>query len=229
MSIPLDLRFTDPGAPLYIDVEGDGAEVLFVISTSHVPGSYSTVQRSSQAVNSKKRELEHPTNETPRFKKPMKAAQPLAPETAISRAASTSRSQTYNDSASMPPPGLPRLEDPPDGRGHARKEPLFLPSSQMSVADEEALRSIGLGGDSMGVNELADLLEGEGEEVDFSYMSQQPANLSGNQVQNQDCLNEDVQMDGPDSFELDIELPATQRPDTSEKVQLGGLFLDVTS
>ncbi|TFY53994.1 hypothetical protein EVG20_g9883, partial [Dentipellis fragilis] len=38
MSLSLDLRFTDPAAPLFIDVEGDSIESLFVISTSQVPG-----------------------------------------------------------------------------------------------------------------------------------------------------------------------------------------------
>lgn len=39
MSLSLDLRFTDPAAPLYIDVEGDSLEALFVISTSQVHGA----------------------------------------------------------------------------------------------------------------------------------------------------------------------------------------------
>ncbi|KAL1670054.1 Rad9/Ddc1, partial [Schizophyllum commune] len=45
MGLPLDLHFTDPAAPLFIDIEGDCFDSLFVISTSTVPGSMAS-QRS---------------------------------------------------------------------------------------------------------------------------------------------------------------------------------------
>ena len=86
-----------------------------------------------------------------------------------------------------------------------QKEPLFLPSSQMSAADEEVLRATGLGVESMDAHELADLLEGEGEEVDFSFASQR--------------ANE-MQVDEQDSFELVEEggLSATQSSHNEDKV-----------
>ncbi|KAF8871256.1 Rad9-domain-containing protein [Gymnopilus junonius] len=152
MSLPLDMRFTDPAAPLYIDVEGDAMEILFVISTSHTPGFTTSMQKNSQLVNAKKREREQSTSETPRPKKPMKAAQPVIPKSASNRATSASRSQTYN-SGSMPPPSVIPIRR---GQSHGveqdsrrDRDPLFLPSSQMSAADEEALRSIGLGVESI--------------------------------------------------------------------------------
>ena len=37
MGLPLDLHFTDAAAPLFIEVEGDCFDSLFVISTSLVP------------------------------------------------------------------------------------------------------------------------------------------------------------------------------------------------
>ncbi|KAI0031448.1 Rad9/Ddc1, partial [Vararia minispora EC-137] len=42
MDLVLDLRFTGPAEPLYIDVENDGVESLFVVSTSHAPGANSS-------------------------------------------------------------------------------------------------------------------------------------------------------------------------------------------
>jgi len=74
----------------------------------------------------------------------------------------------------------------------------------MSAADEELLRSTGLGIEAMDAQELADILEGEGEEVDFSHMSQPPK-----------ALHEEMQVDGPESFELveDAILDATQSDD----------------
>ncbi|KAL1744775.1 Rad9/Ddc1, partial [Schizophyllum fasciatum] len=45
MGLPLDLHFTDAAAPLFIDIEGDSLDALFVISTSQVPGSMANSQR----------------------------------------------------------------------------------------------------------------------------------------------------------------------------------------
>jgi len=86
-----------------------------------------------------------------------------------------------------------------------QKEPLFLPSSQMSAADEQVLRATGLGVESMDAHELADLLDGEGEEVDFSFASQR-----GN----------DMEVDEQDSLELveDGGLSATQSSHNGDRV-----------
>jgi cell cycle checkpoint control protein RAD9A len=233
MSLALELRFTDPAAPLFIDVEGDAVDILFVISTSQVPGVPTTSsQRNSQVANSKKRDREQSANETPRIKKPMKAVQPAGPETLQSRSNSNSRSGSHIP-GSMPPPSfipnrgisqmpqsqefgrnrVPSSFDPPPSM--RQKEPLFLPSSQMSAADEEVLRATGLGVESMDAHELADLLEGEGEEVDFSFASQQ-AN--------------DMEVDEQDSFELVEEggLSATQSSHNGDKVW-SSLLLIVSS
>ncbi|KAF9010669.1 Rad9-domain-containing protein [Cyathus striatus] len=133
MSLSLDLRFTDPAAPLFIDVEGDSSDILFVISTSQVQGA-------------------PVTHNPPRSH------------------------STQND---MQPP-----------------EPLFLPSSQLSVEDETILRETGLGVEAMDFYELSNMLEGEGEEVAFDSTQRQS---SGYQ-------------DNPDSFELveEAEFAATQ-------------------
>lgn len=45
------------------------------------------------------------------------------------------------------------------------KEPLFLPSSQLSQVDEEAIRQSGLGIENMDKEEFLAMLEDEGEEV----------------------------------------------------------------
>ena len=215
MTLPLDLRFTDPAAPLFIDIEGDATEALFVISTSQVPGAPTTAQTNNcnfgSNSNPKKREREQSSSQPPRIKKPMKVVQPAG---LIVRSSSTSRSESRAP-GSMPPPSIiPRINLSPhsQGRNHndttslseRKNEPLFLPSSQMSAADEELLRSTGLGIEAMDAQELADILEGEGEEVDFSHMSQPPK-----------ALHDEMQVDGPESFELveDAILDATQSDD----------------
>lgn len=53
----MDLRFTDPAAPLFIGVEGDESEYLFVISTSQIRGSTNTHPQINPRVNTRKRTL----------------------------------------------------------------------------------------------------------------------------------------------------------------------------
>lgn len=53
--------------------------------------------------------------------------------------------------------------------------PLFFPGSQLSQADQTAIRESGLGIEDMGAEELEAMLEGEGEEVAFDFGSQLPA------------------------------------------------------
>jgi cell cycle checkpoint control protein RAD9A len=214
MSLPLDLRFTDPSAPLFIDIEGDATETLFVISTSQVQGAPTATQTnngiSSSNPNPKKREREQTLSQTPRIKKPMKVVQPAGSEER-DRFSSTTRSESRAP-GSMPAPSIiPRINfsqvhnhNGTASLSERKNEPLFLPSSQMSAADEELLRSTGLGIEAMDAQALADMLEGEGEEVNFSHVSQ-PKNLK----------NDEMQVDGPESFELveDGILDATQSED----------------
>ncbi|KAJ7287580.1 hypothetical protein C8J57DRAFT_591326 [Mycena rebaudengoi] len=139
MSLTLDLRFTDPAAPLFIDVDGDNSDTLFVISTSQPPG----IPASSQAsVIRKKREREETPRDFVRAKKPMKVVQ-RTDVAALVQADRAARSQSRN-TESMPPPSVPprsyqsRDEDTPDTQmtpGPSRtREPLFLPSTQLSAA-----------------------------------------------------------------------------------------------
>jgi cell cycle checkpoint control protein RAD9A len=67
-----------------------------------------------------------------------------------------------------PPPAGQDAEEPPE-------EPLFLPSSsQLSQSEADFLRSAGLGDEEMDADDLAAMLEGEGEEVAFDFASQPP-------------------------------------------------------
>lgn len=224
------MRFTEPAVPLFIEMEGDSLEILFVISTSQVQGAPSSTQKNSQAMNVRKRDREQSANETPRIKKPMKAAQSVA----LDRESSVKpRAGSYAFGSMPPPSAIPqhRLSldqadqqqsaDHPSMvsfRRQAQVEPLFLPSSQMSAADEEALRAIGLDADVVDADQLADLLEGEGEEVDFSYISQAPPPMQHMQNMHED---DGMQIDGG-SEELEIvedsEFIATQTSGSPDKV-----------
>ena len=231
MTLPLDLRFTDPAAPLFIDIEGDATETLFVISTSQVQGALTATQtnngNSSSNSNLKKREREQSSSQTPRIKKSMKVVQPAGSERLNVRSSSTSRSESRVPGSMPPPsiiPGINFSQMPHRSQNHThndtsskserKNEPLFLPSSQMSAADEELLRSTGLGIETMDAQELADMLEGEGEEVDFSYVSQ-PPKVFGKLDKNP--LHDEMQVDGPESFELveDDILHETQSDDVT--------------
>ncbi|KAJ6609871.1 Rad9-domain-containing protein [Mycena sp. CBHHK59/15] len=214
MSLALDLRFTDPAAPLFIDVEGDNCDILFVISTSQVPGAPNPSQPPS---NPKKRERDETPRNFARVKKPMKVVQ-RADAASLAQADRASRSQSRNP-GSMPPPSVPsrsfsyshgESRDPQMTLAPSRaREPLFLPASQLSAADEEIIRNTGLGIENMNAEELEMMLEGDGEEVGLDMDCQ---------TQKQDI---DIMMaDGPDEFELvdDMELAATQSSDSQSKV-----------
>jgi cell cycle checkpoint control protein RAD9A len=230
MALPLDLRFTDPAAPLFIDIEGDATEALFVISTSQVQGAPTATQTNNNGTstsnpNFKKREREQSSSQTSRMKKSMKVVQPAGSQGLNIRSSATSRSGSRVP-GSMPPPSIipgvnssqmPRSQGynhnhTSSSQSERKNEPLFLPSSQMSAADEEILRSTGLGIENMDAQELADMLEGEGEEVDFSYVSQPPKNFK---KLDKNVLHDEMQVDGPESFELvdDDILDETQSDD----------------
>jgi len=184
MSLDMDLRFTDPAAPLFIEVSADSADIIFVISTSQVFGA-PVASQSTQNTNSvaRKRPLDVP-RETPRIKKPMKAAQPMDVDSFTGRSRASSRVP-----GSMPPPSfhprpsdtgdltaqlLPSAQEPApqyndfgSATQSAVEEPLFLPSSQVG---EDALHALGM--QVLNEEELANLLEDEGEDVEELYFSQ---------------------------------------------------------
>lgn len=180
MSLALELRFTDPAAPLFIDVEGDNSDTLFVISTSQVPGAPVPSQVPS---NPRKREREETPRDFARIKKSMKAVQ-RTDAASLAQADRASRSQSTSRTAgSMPPPPVPQRsypsphEEMPNAQmtpvSSRNREPLFLPmSSQLSAADEQIIRETGLGIENMNAEELEMMLEGDGEEVTFDMGSQ---------------------------------------------------------
>ncbi|OBZ73734.1 Cell cycle checkpoint control protein RAD9A [Grifola frondosa] len=138
-SLPLDIRFTDPSAPLFIDIEGDLSETLFVIATSQVQGGAGSNARRSKS-----------------------AVQDLLPQ--------SYRGTQHSARMSMHPHSFPDPEASQNGEPSAGdREPLFLPASQLSQAAEEAIRESGLGIENMTMEEFEEMLEGEGEEVEFEY------------------------------------------------------------
>lgn len=159
MGVCLDLRFTDPAAPLFIDVESDECECLFVISTSQLGGSVAPAPSNSAQLNTRKRlspnddggGSSRQRSETPRIKKPMKAVQRMDARTPDA----TSTSKAQSDKRSMPPPsyvpqhtpGSPQNEMPPlpspswnlpPDPSHGvvvQPEPLFYPQSSQLLSD----------------------------------------------------------------------------------------------
>ena len=211
MSLTLDLRFTDPAAPLFIDIESDNSDSLFVISTSQVHGAISGAPTHHQLSNNRKRERQDSPTEV-RNKKPMKAVQVLdrVPHPSHSLPRATPVVIHRSDQEASSSRVLPHSD-----RGTSR-EPLFLPaSSQLSVAHEEAIRSSGLGIEHMDVDELAQMLDGEGEEVAFDFSSQKPSNEVHQASQEGHAKDE---TEYSDSFDLQIEegdFEPTQASDNS--------------
>jgi cell cycle checkpoint control protein RAD9A len=215
MSLCLDLRFTDPAAPLFIDIEGDNSESLFVISTSQVHGAVTGAPTQHyQPSNSKKRERQNSPTEI-RNKRPMKAVQVV--DRMVPPSHSLPRSEPF--AAHRPVQEASGNKVAPHSDREVSLEPLFLPeSSQLSAAHEQAIRSSGLGIENMDADELAQMLVGEGEEVAFDFSSQRlPIEVHQNSQGHMRGETEDS-----DDFDLQIEegdFEPTQ-PSDSSRVRL---------
>ncbi|CDO73327.1 hypothetical protein BN946_scf185008.g90 [Trametes cinnabarina] len=216
--LSLEIKFTDPEAPLYIDVGGDMADTLFVIAASRLEsfsprGSQARQGSAGAQVNIRKRPLEEDnrnrdlqTNQNmqaaerargahdKRPTKPMKVvhradresiAREMHPpppmyEPQPSWAVLTAAQQQYQDLELGAPPSQPlyRFASQSSQRNaSAGKEPLFLPASQLSQLPPEAEAAIidsGLGIEHMTAEELADMLEGDAEEVEFVSQRSRP-------------------------------------------------------
>lgn len=187
MSLSLEMRFTDPGDPLFIDADMDDIDTLFVLATFVPQGASATPSTAPNQARQRAREAaaasSDPSNnvrkrardvqETPRNKRPIKVVQRVdANEYEVGRAASVARSESHvpdsqpafstplppissvapshrfelHDEDMMPPPPMPT-------------EPLFLPATQLSQAEMDAL------GLEDGNIDLMAMLEDDGEEI----------------------------------------------------------------
>jgi cell cycle checkpoint control protein RAD9A len=160
LSLSLDFRFTDPAAPLFIDVEDENSDSLFVISTTQVPGAdrQPRLQTPSTNSNNKKRDRDESVPINTRVKKPTKVVQKPDPAT-------VARSEQSRVPGSMPPPSLiphpPSTHSPLSSQHHQpADEPLFLPNSQLSVAE--------LGFEGMDADDFVAMMDrDDGEEVGY--------------------------------------------------------------
>ncbi|KAI9440417.1 Rad9-domain-containing protein [Lactarius indigo] len=166
MGAILDVRFTDPTAALYVDVLSDGIEGLFAMSTSRVPGapapppgavlSQARSAGGSSASGEGRAPRKRPREEEAgsRHRTPAKVVERV--ETArFTRQASEARLPTPSRASAGRPHSLLPHNSP--------EVPLFLPGSQMTAADQEALHASGLHG--MDADEFNAMMEDEGEEV----------------------------------------------------------------
>ncbi|KAJ4468129.1 Rad9-domain-containing protein [Lentinula aciculospora] len=188
----LDIRFTDPTEPLFIDVEGDNFETLFVISTSQPPGS--ATQTHLASTDSKKRSREDTPADSARFKKSMKVVQSTTDRASLARDTTPARSTLSLSKQMLPPanPATPTSNHVSNYQSsHAphlastsklsQELPLFLPgSSQLSILDEAALRESGLGIEHMTAEEFDNMLEAKGDEP--PVRTGRPCHFSSNRL-----------------------------------------------
>ena len=246
MTLDLNIRFTDPASPLYIDVEGDNSETLFVISTSEVAtraGARSTTGQQQQKIESvrKKRVREEdgdedndgredngdnnerassrpsePGREKP--KRPMKVTQRADPTTLVHGEQTYIPSSSRHTRGSMAPPSF--LQPIQSQIGH--REPLFLPGSQLSIplAASQAIKESGLGIETMDADEFIDMLEGDGEEVGFDFRSQRVGGGDPEGVGSDAMMEQENGRGGEDSFDVieEMEMGATQIDTAGSKV-----------
>ncbi|KAI9464830.1 Rad9-domain-containing protein [Russula earlei] len=158
MEALLDVRFTDPGAALYVNVQSDSIESLFAMSTNRVPGAptshVAAVPSQARSAGSSESAQDRISHKRPR-------EETAGPHRTSAKVVERIVSPAFiRRSAGAPPP-------PPSLHAQAVRrhpeEPLFLPGSQMSAADREALYASGLG--DMDADEFNAMMEDEGEEV----------------------------------------------------------------
>jgi len=189
----LNFRFTEPAEPLVIELDSDDTDSLFAISTSQVhPVTTDNVSQqlrhvSVSASRKRQRDEDDASTTTPRAsaplsgrRKPMKVVRRQDVQTA---ARSLAASDSQQGSRSMPPPSLPlqsqqELEYTQGTQTHFQpyEEPLFLQGSQLSAANEELIRSAGLGIENMTAEEVVEMMECEGEEYEMPPTQQEAAN-----------------------------------------------------
>ncbi len=282
---PLEIRFSDPAEPVFISLDSDLYDTLFLIAASYVQSSQKSSQKPSQArangnsnMKGKKRPLEDDNSNRngnvrvvernrEEKRKPMKVAQRVnrepvvremrpppvpspqqAPQPSWAILTAAQQQQQYtnhdydqeqdddyrNDQVHYESAGPSQLEV---GRGRAAgtgkgkgKEPLFLPSSQLSQlppAAEAAIIESGLGIENMTAEEFEAMLEGDAEEVEFGEARLKAAPSGADE---EDELEDEFQVGGQqwrvedldfgqgesgesrDSFELvdDVEMEPTQ-------------------
>jgi cell cycle checkpoint control protein RAD9A len=105
-------------------------------------------------------------------------------------------SNSFRPPASLHQPSQPRI--PPE----RKEEPLFLPSSQLSVTENKFLEEAGFG-DIETLEDLNALLEGEGEEVDFTPSQVQKPSTS-KQIEGQNMRVDQGTEHGGLSDEMDF-------------------------
>ncbi|KAJ8514395.1 hypothetical protein ONZ45_g8071 [Pleurotus djamor] len=148
LGLSLGIRFTESVNPVFIEVEGDSYETLFVISTNHASGQEHGSGQ-GQSSRSNKRERNGASVGPSRYKRPMRAAQ--REHMAFDRPAPTP----------LPAASSSQWEDRRPPRT-APKEPLFLPTSSQLTTGSGPLQDSGLGGEEMGQHEFVAPAEGIG-------------------------------------------------------------------
>ncbi|KAI0286020.1 Rad9-domain-containing protein [Russula aff. rugulosa BPL654] len=211
MDAVLNVRFTDPAAALYVNVQSDSIESLFAMSTSRVPGApeppEGTEPRQTRSAEPSGSAQGRRTNKrssdetTMRRRTPAKVVQRVSPHTLARRASG----------AQPPAPShAPTRHQPSHAIHHPREEPLFLPGSQLSAADKEALHASGLG--DMDADEFNAMMEDEGVEVGLNLdppLTDAPAPsvlpMSPSPVLDLELDEEQGHGQGANRFEDDIE------------------------
>ncbi|KAF8629197.1 hypothetical protein AX17_005782 [Amanita inopinata Kibby_2008] len=184
MNVSLVLRFTDPAAPLYIDIDGenDSSETLFVVSTSQVHGTpfrARSTETTDHTLPGSKRERDDRVATSSATKKLIRAVHPIEPQLQTQRSLSQAYSLASAPPQHLPDPYVQHLSRPTSNtvsvKAPGSDEPLFLPSSpQTSAANREASPC-----PLTGTHPFA-VLEGHEANVKPEYMFHQPHDINVN-------------------------------------------------
>ncbi|KAI0046554.1 hypothetical protein FA95DRAFT_1583033 [Auriscalpium vulgare] len=183
MTLALELKFTDAGVPLFIDVESDGVVGLCVVSTSRPggvgpgappprkrtrDGERRVVERTDAAGLARRMAEQRDADDMPPpLSMPLRDAVPRQTQASQGRNAPASQGLYAPASQSrqvQAQPSQAAFSAPPSQRPPSQVVPPSpSPAARMSAADAEVLHAAGFG--EMDVDEFRAMLEDEGEEV----------------------------------------------------------------
>lgn len=242
--IPIDFRFTRSLEPVYLNFGADDSTMLFVLATHTVRGAGTDdadLQPRARPQNGNISQ-QHGRRLASGVAQPVKRGRPGEDGDAGSRAESeisapgpcrprfgtrpqrieSSRSPTELDLASTI--ASRALVDDHGGAAHdsltdeipppSQSQPLFL-ASQLSQRDMDAIRESGLGIEDMDAEQFAEMLDCEGEEINFGLTpprAESTTILNGKLTQADATLEDELEFD--DISEMDM--GPTQRRTTTE-------------
>jgi hypothetical protein len=217
----VNLHFTEPGEPLFIEIEtdemeepdGEGRglfETFFAIATTRVDDDEDDDSPTNSGRDKRAREESASiADRRPAKRRQSQQVVTKVANTSVVASQATLRQASRAASAIPPPPPAavpPRSQVPGTQATEKASEPLFLQPSQLSQREQEILQQSGWGDGAVDYDEFVAFMDDEGEEVNPGRGDELVLPSDGEAVSSKDDSGEEER------------LPATQVPTASVRI-----------